>query len=67
MIAALSLLAFPAFAVDNQVAACSICQTDCYAQYSKNIDDCHWWNITCQDIASAEKNACLGNCLTDVC
>jgi hypothetical protein len=64
--ASLSLLPYALFAAENQVAECSLCETSCYTSYSHNLEDCgwRWW---CADVATSEKNACLGNCAIDVC
>lgn len=40
------------------------CKTYCTCVYNQNLKKCGT-NLTCKDVATSERNACLGNCITD--
>lgn len=45
---------------------CSQCKKACYDEYQQNLKNCGD-SVTCKETERDEYDACVGNCLTDVC
>lgn len=44
-------------------STCKSCESHCLCEYNKQLKDCD--GLACRDLAAADKNACLGGCITD--